>query len=110
MKDTQLTCAIENEELVIRIGIDVLSLAMKDQEPFSIYDENLRDIRKVWIITDPLEFAKDVRRAITGEEEDGSCPLTNLLDQACKKALDQGSLGVVEAEIAAETEEDDDGE
>jgi hypothetical protein len=107
MKDAPLSCEIENGELVIRIGIDVLSLATEDREPFTIYDEKIGGFRKAWIVTDPLEFARDVRIAITDEEEDGSSPLTNLLDLACANALDQGSLGVEEAKVSPETEEDD---
>lgn len=107
MKDAPLSCEIENGELVIRIGIDVLSLATEDREPFTIYDEKREDFRKAWIVTDPLAFARDVRLAITDEEEDGSSLLTNLLDQAYTNALEQGSLGVEEAKVSPETEEDD---
>lgn len=97
--EAPLGCKLEGGELVIRIGINVLAMATEDREPFTIYDEKLGDWRKAWIVTDPLEFAKEVAREINREEEDGSSPLTNLLDLACASALDQGCMGVEEAPL-----------
>ncbi len=100
MKNTPLSAHIENhDELVIRVGIDVLAYAEEDREPFTTYDEKINDFRKVWSVTDPLEFAKDVLHELLDESEDGSSLLTNVLDMASKNALDQGSLGVTENKL-----------
>jgi hypothetical protein len=107
-EDTPLSCSIEDNQLVIRIGIDVLAMATEDREPFTIYDEKLGDHRKAWIVTDALEFAKDVRNEIQREEEDGSSPLTNLLDLACSNALDQGSIAVEEVALPEYEKDEDD--
>ena len=106
MIDAPLECKLENDELVVRIGIRTLEFAAQRREPFTEYDNKLGDWRVYWRVIDPLEFAKDVKHELLREEEDGSSPLTNLLDLACTNALDQGSLGVEKAEAPPYPEED----
>lgn len=94
MKDTPLSCRIEGDELVIRIGIDVLADACEQREPFWVYDEDLGDMVQAWKVVDNLGWARDVSNELNREKEDGSSPLTNLLDAAFVSALDDGSLSV----------------
>lgn len=94
--ETPLSCTIEGGQLVIRIGINVLAMATEGREPFTVWDDETRAYRKQWVVTDPIEFVKDVKCELTREEEDGSSPLTNLLDLGCTNALEQGCLGVTE--------------
>jgi hypothetical protein len=70
--------------------------------PCSRADEDLRSEFKTieigvenpserFAIADPTGFANDVIRALTAEEEDGSTLLTDLLDAACKDAVEDGA-------------------
>lgn len=106
-KESPLSCDIEGGEIVIRIGINVLAMATEDREPFTIYDEKLGDHRKAWVVTDAMEFAKDVRNELFNEEEDGSTPLTNLLDLVCTNALEQGCIGCEQVPTPIYEEDDD---
>ena len=107
MKDQPLSCKLEGDELVIRIGIDTLAWAAQSEgrEPFWTYDWEKADFVQRWKVIDNLEWAKDVVREITREEEDGSSPLTNLLDKASEDALDQGSIAVWGPELGISEEE-----
>lgn len=94
MRDQYLSCQLEGEGLVIRIGIETLAFAAEDREPFNIFDEDINEfVQKIKVIND-LGWAKDICQALTDEEEDGSSPLTNLLDAAFQTAVDQGSINV----------------
>ena len=108
MRDQPLSCKIEGEELVIRIGIDILAWSQQSERrdtPFWVYDQEQAKYAPQWKIINNLEWAKDVVREITREEEDGSSPLTNLLDKASEAALDQGSLAVWGPELGISEEE-----
>lgn len=96
--DQPFSCKVESDELVIRIGINVLSYAANSEynEVFWPNDEVTGFPVQRWVVIDPLEWAKDIKCELTREEEDGSSPLTNLLDKMFEKALDQGSLGAEE--------------
>jgi hypothetical protein len=94
VKDTPLSCQVVDDELVIRIGIDVLAFAAQSRQPFNIWDdEAIKWIQKIEVV-DNLEWAKDIRNELSREEEDGSSPLTNLFESAFEKAVDQGSIAV----------------
>ncbi len=96
-------------------GIDLindpaLSLARAAYKEGIGYREFLDYYRRAWgvqqwKIINNLEWAKDVVREINREEEDGSSPLTNLLDKASENALDQGSLAVWSPELGISEEE-----
>lgn len=97
MKTQPLSCKVEGDELVIRIGIDTLAWAAQSERrdtPFWVYEWEKAEYVPRWKIISNLEWAKDVAREINREEEDGSSPLTNLLDKASENALDQGSIAV----------------
>ena len=82
--------------LVIRIGLASLAFAADHSDLFNPYDPEKNDFVRQFQVTDEEEWAEDVRRELTREEEDGSSMLTNLFDKAFEKALDQGSIGVEE--------------
>lgn len=92
-KDRPLGIAIEGGELVIRIGIDTLKFAAEHCPRF--YSEDvLRGAMGPYVtVTDAEELAKDVRRELFREEEDGSTPFGDLLDKCIEAARDDGSAG-----------------
>lgn len=94
--DAPLTVDIENDEIVIRIGIGTVAWAFDHMEENNPWSDAKRDFVQTWKVSDPTEFAKDVVGELTNEEEDGSHPLSRLLDQVSTAAADQGSLGIEE--------------
>jgi hypothetical protein len=108
--DQPLSCKIENDELVVRIGIDTLAEAAEyeGREPFWRYDEDFGNIVQDWKIVDNLGWAQDIVLELNKEKEDGSTPLTDLLDKMSENALDQGSLSVWSPELGIDDPEDDD--
>ena len=103
MIDRPLQVKIEDEELVIRIGIDTLAWAFEHQDDNNPYvstgkdeDGETHDWIRQFEVVDQKEFAKDVIREIVREEEDGSTPLEDFLDKMGNTAADQGSIGIEE--------------
>ncbi len=91
-----LSVTVANGRLVIEIGIHVLAHAVSYAEWANPYDESRDDYVRTFAITDPEQFAKDVRHAMLHEEEDGSTPLSVFIDKASSDAVDDGSLGLDE--------------
>lgn len=87
-QDQPLDCRVEGNQLVIRIGIDTLAFAAMQNSGTSA------DIIYGAKVIDNREWAKDVRRELLREEEDGSSPLTNLLDRAMTSAAEEGSTAL----------------
>jgi hypothetical protein len=56
------------------------------------------DPRTKFTITDVRRFAIDVKCALLAEAEDGSSLLTNVLDEACRVAIEDGSEFFVDKE------------
>lgn len=94
--DARLTVDIENDEIVIRVGVGTVAWAFDHMEENNPWSDDKHDFVQEWKVVDPLEFAKDVVGELTREEEDGSHPLHRLLDQVSTAAADQGSLGIDE--------------
>lgn len=82
--ESPLRLGIENDELVIRVGINFLD----GHE----YHPDLPALK----FDDRYEWARDVIAELIREKEDGSTPLTDLLDSAMIAALENGSIGVSE--------------
>lgn len=83
-----LTIGVEGDELVIRIGVDTLAFAFEtggDNQPF---DDAANDFRRSWKVTDKYKFANGVGNALCDEEENGSTPLTRVLDAAFIRAVE----------------------
>lgn len=91
-KDLPLTVAVENDQLVVRIGIDTLAHAAAHCERFYDYDQH--DSPPYVKITDTLEFARGVLRQLEAEAEDGSSIISDALDDAIVEAHGDGSEGI----------------
>jgi hypothetical protein len=90
--ETPLTCKIEGDCLVVRIGIGTLAGAATNCEHF--WDgESGTDVPCIKIDDDRL-FAEEVARYLTVEEEDGSTLLTGVINQAIINAVEDGCDGV----------------
>lgn len=89
-----LTCRIEDEDLVIRIGIPLLMHALQNGPNWS---EEFR-------VTDPMKFAEAIAFNMENDEqEDGSTAIHRALDEAAEHAIENACEGVEEVE----TEDDD---
>ena len=90
-----LTIGVEDDQLVIRIGIDTLAYCFEvsdDNNPF-VDDDN--DFRRTFKVDDSREFARGVGYGLRDEREDGSSLLTDALDAACVYAV-ESDYGVEE--------------
>jgi hypothetical protein len=85
-KDQPLRIGIENDELVVRIGISALAFGMKAGDEWGGE-----------IIEDELQFAKDVARELEREDEAGSTEFHLLLDRLGNKAVENGSIAISES-------------
>jgi hypothetical protein len=94
MKDQPLSCKIEGEELVIRIGIDTLAEAFNQSEDNNPWSDESSDFERLSQVSDSLQFAKDVVQELDDESEIGSTLVTDMLDKACERAAENGSLGL----------------
>ena len=90
-----LTIGVEGDELVIRIGVDTLQFAFETGEDNQPFDDEAHDFRRSWKVTDKHKFARGVGNALCNEEEDGSTPLTKVLDEAYIHAVED-DMGVDE--------------
>ena len=94
MKDQPLKVSVEDEELVIRVGIDVVAFAANESDAFKPYDPDSGDWVQKFKVTNATEFANDVIQAMLSEREDGSSPLSMFLDKMDEAALEDGSMGI----------------
>jgi hypothetical protein len=85
-RDTPLHAAIEDNCLVIRIGIGMLANGAERIQELFDHEESLT-------VRDDMQFAKDVARAMEEEDEAGNSMLTKMLDEASVKAWEDGSEG-----------------
>lgn len=90
-----LNIDLEGDELVIRIGVDTLAFCFEISDSNQPFDEAINDFRRSWKVTDKYKFAEGVGIALCDEAEDGSTPLTGILDEACGKAVED-DMGVDE--------------
>ena len=89
-----LSVEVETDELVIRIGKEVLAYAAQRSDLFNPFDPAQNDYVQKYKVINLSEFVEDVRRELRREEEDGSTLLTDLLDKVFLRVLEQGSLGI----------------
>lgn len=88
--DFPLKCAMVEGVILIKVGKHVLMFAAQNHEAFWDPETDAYGIK----ITDPDLFAEAVVDALNEEDEDGSTPLTRLLDKAIEHAVDQGCEGI----------------
>lgn len=80
---------IEDGAIVIRVSLDALPAVLE-----GAWAMRKLDIR--YEITNPLEFAKEVVRALNREDEQGTTDIHNLFDQAFLDAIEAGAEGIDE--------------
>jgi hypothetical protein len=56
--------------------------------------------RRIYRVTDRVEFLNDLVNELNHEDEDGSTPLTRLLDECMESLVERGSLGVEDIDEA----------
>lgn len=93
-----LRASVVNGSLTVSVGVKTLSFAFENSEANNPYDEDFADTKRRVTIADPQQFATDVCDEMNREGEDGSTPLTRLIDQMCDEAVNQGSLGIYDPE------------
>lgn len=80
-------------KLVVALRIETLAHAARHSEYFFQCAEQGMQLK----ITDEAAFAKSVANALNREEEDGSTPITRMLDEATEWVSEQGEDGIEEA-------------
>ena len=85
MADHPLQIKIEDEQLVIRIGVKRLAECSTGDELGALHGRK---------ITDPNEFCEDVIREMMIEDEVGNTPLIRFLGEMEIAAFESGSLAV----------------
>lgn len=85
---------IVDGKLVISLSIDTLAYAARNSDYFFNCAEQGVKLK----IDDEAAFAKSVTYALNREEEDGSTPITRMLDDAFTWVSEQGEAGIVEAD------------
>ena len=93
-----LRIVVEEGQLVISISCKTLAFAFEEGEDNNVYDEKLKDNRKISKVIDVGVFAEDVCNELNREGEDGSTAFTRFLDKIMNEAANQGSLGVDDGE------------
>lgn len=100
MSDNTEGCArLESEaqivdgKLVIALRISTLAHAARHSDYFDRCAEQGMPLK----ITDEALFAKSVTYVLNAEEEDGSTPITRMLDKAFEYVSEQGEEGVEDA-------------
>ena len=79
-------------KLVISLRIGTLAHAARNSDHFFNCAESGTPLK----ITDETVFAASVARALNREEEDGSTPITRMLDEATEWVSEQGEEGIEE--------------
>ena len=88
-ESNQLSCKVEGEDLVIRIGIPLLMFALQNGPSWG---EGFK-------VTDPIAFTKAIASHLENdEEEDGTTAIHRIFDEAAEHAIESGCEGVEEVE------------
>ena len=90
-----LTVGVEGDQLVIRIGVDTLAFCFEIGDDNNPFDKKVNDFRREYKVTNKHKFARGVADGLRDEEEDGSTPLTRILDSAFIHAV-ASDIGVDE--------------
>jgi len=104
MKNRLVKAEVEGDELVIRIGVEMLAFAAEHLEELV---EEAGDRDTVAKVSDHVEFARHVARELNREGEDGTTPIHALLDEAILQAVEDGSDAIA---VFADMDDDFDDE
>ena len=91
-----LSVKVTEHSLTISLDLGTMKWAAEHMDENNPYNESTGRFEQAWRITDKVQFAKDVRIALLDEAEDGSTPVTRILDAAFLAAIGNGSEGVTE--------------
>ncbi len=95
MRSQPLKCSVEGDELVIRVGIDVLKQAISHCELF--FDDDKHFGPPYVKITDENKFIESICTMLNNSDYDnGSTPVYELLDNAGFDAYMNGEEGMEE--------------
>ena len=83
---------IVDGKLTISLRVSTLAHAARNSEHVFNCAESGTPLK----ITDEQVFAESVARALNREEEDGSTPITRMLDEATEWVSEQGEEGIEE--------------
>lgn len=96
--DTPLRVVIKNNKLIIEIGLDTLKYAAEHCPRFYEYDKHIESGPPYCEVIDKMELAHDMVRALLYEKEDGSTPISDLIDECFVAAWGDGSLAFKDEE------------
>jgi len=96
--DAPLRVTVESNRLIISIGIGTLARSFDASDWNNQFSDQTNQFKRGFSVTDPFKFASEVARALENEDEVGATLVTDLLDQACQSAVENGALGVDEIE------------
>ena len=95
--DQPLVASLEDHQIVIRIGINTLAYCFDISTANNPYVDAKDAFIQSFKVIKQIEFANDVVSEMMSEGEDGSSMLTDLIETACDRAVDNGSGGVDES-------------
>jgi hypothetical protein len=93
MRERPLEVSVEDGEIVIRIGVDTLRVAVQSCPSLERYDADSGNFLEP-IVLDADLFASEVVTELAREEEDGTTVVHQLFDQAFLDAIGNGANGV----------------
>ena len=96
MSKKPLSVEIEGNELVIRIGLDTLAVAVEYDPQLQVYDDDLDEYFGPKV-TNESKWAKEIVHALNSEEEGGTTLVHLMLDNAAMQALESGAEGILSA-------------
>lgn len=86
-KDQPLSCKVEGDQLVIRIGIDILAFASRPENGGKLEDCEVEAGRE-------KTFAQDVVDEMMRDKGEGPFPLPDFIDDMIIAAADSGSAAL----------------
>lgn len=81
-----ITVVFDGKNLGVVVSVELLAFAAENGYP-DWTDDRLK-------IIDPVAFARSVGKVLTQDEEDGSTPVTKMLDLAIIQAVESGCDGI----------------
>ncbi len=91
--DKRLACSVKSGMLVVEIGVNTLAHAIINSSLFwELMGPEQECPSSRFSVSHNAEFAKEVAKELMDElGEDGSTLLTNMIDQAAERILENGS-------------------
>jgi len=93
-RNQPLKAEVKDGRIVFSVGLDTLVCAAANCEDFITRDPNTGAVTNRLKVNDVEEFARDAVRAAQDETEDGASLLTDFIDAAMYKAIEDGATSV----------------